>query len=295
MKSSRIALGGFGSLGRSAMAAMAAGLISRATGTRVTKSLKQLAAEDADRITWNGKVDAAKRNKNMGGSRVARVPKKRVLPSPSMSGCTVIGNLIYNYQVHSNNIMTPFTNQRALEYNRRVTGRTLDGMKAEAEHVHRARTKHQKKVSRMIGGRTLRVILQLSNHQRQYVEEKRDMEWRMWTPVDNGIWQYQVHDELFPYFMFNDEAGNLFEFDPAKLHFSNMDDCNQAMHLYIASLNAKTPEEHADAELAFTGFCELHGHTLQEHMSASAIEKAMTENPHVCDEDAGDENYALKG
>lgn len=221
-----------------------------------------------------------------------KTPAKKRLPVPTMSGATIIGDLIHNYQAHSNNIMSGFTGQRALEYKRRVVGRTLDGVKAEAEHLHRARQKHQKKVSRMIGGRTLRVILQLSTNQQQKADQKRTQEWQLWEPVGDGIWQYQVHDEKFPYFMFNDEAGNLFEFDPAKLHFSNVDDCNQALHLYAEWLNVggykepDSPEKEAaiqEAHQRFSMFCELHGHTLQ-----------AAENTISADE-AGDENYALEG
>lgn len=247
---------------------------------------RRLSAEAVEIAEWNDKVDAAKRQKNMHfrtGGYVKKMPKKRMLPAPSNRGATIIGDLIFNYQVHSNNVMTEFTGQRAKEYMRRVGGRTIDGVKAEAEHLHRARNKHQKKVSRMIGGRTLRVILQLSTNQQQRAEVKRNQDWQMWEPVENGIWQYQVHDEVFPYFMFNDEAGNLFEFDPAKLHFSNFDDCNQAMHLYVDTLNAKTEDEKAEANQAFTLFCELHGHTL-----------SAAENTISADE-AGDETYALEG
>lgn len=281
MRSSRIALAGLGS-----MAALAAGLISRSTGTSTGRTRHRTidyTGHEARRL-WNHKVDEAKAKKNITfGRRKEREPKRRVLPAPSKRGATIIGDLIFNYQVHSNNVMTEFTGQRAKEYMRRVGGRTIDGVKAEAEHLHRARNKHQKKVSRMIGGRTLRVILQLSTNQQQRAEVKRNQDWQLWEPVENGIWQYQVHDEVFPYFMFNDEAGNLFEFDPAKLHFSNFDDCNQAMHLYVDTLNAKTEDEKAEANQAFTLFCELHGHTL-----------SAAENTISADE-AGDETYALEG
>lgn len=247
---------------------------------------RRLSAEAVEIAEWNDKVDAAKRSKawKVGGPVVSLEEKRRTVePARKVGGATIIGNLIFNYQVHSNNVMTEFTGQRAKEYMRRVGGRTIDGVKAEAEHLHRARNKHQKKVSRMIGGRTLRVILQLSTNQQQRAEVKRNQDWQMWEPVENGIWQYQVHDEVFPYFMFNDEAGNLFEFDPAKLHFSNFDDCNQAMHLYVDTLNAKTEDEKAEANQAFTLFCELHGHTL-----------SAAENTISADE-AGDETYALEG
>lgn len=276
MRPSRIAMAGLGS-----MAALAAGLISRSTGTATGRSRHRTIdyTGHEERRLWNDKVDASRSMR----CRKATPPKKRVLPAPSNRGATIIGDLIFNYQVHSNNIMSPYTNQRALEYKRRIGGRSEAGVKREAEHQHRSRKKHQKKVSRMIGGRTLRVILQLSTNQQQRAEVKRNQDWQMWEPVENGIWQYQVHDEVFPYFMFNDEAGNLFEFDPAKLHFSNFDDCNQAMHLYVDTLNAKTEDEKAEANQAFTLFCELHGHTL-----------SAAENTISADE-AGDETYALEG
>lgn len=249
---------------------------------------------------WNDAVDAAKRSKawKVGGPVTSFEEQRRTVePARKVGGATVIGNLIFNYQVHSNNVMTEFTGQRAKEYMRRVGGRSIDGVKAEAEHLHRARNKHQKKVSRMIGGRTLRVILQLSTNQQQRAETKRNQDWQMWEPVENGIWQYHVHDEVFPYFMFNDEAGNLFEFDPAKLHFSNFDDCNQAMHLYVETLNARNgqgasfgragtmeaKERIEEADRAFTLFCELHGHTLQDATNT------------ISADEAGDENYALEG
>ena len=266
-------------------------------------------AQAAEIQKWNDAVDAAKRSKNwkVGGPVTSFEEQRRTVePARKVGGATIIGNLIFNYQVHSNNVMTEFTGQRAKEYMRRVGGRSIDGVKAEAEHLHRARNKHQKKVSRMIGGRTLRVILQLSTNQQQRAETKRNQDWQMWEPVENGIWQYHVHDEVFPYFMFNDEAGNLFEFDPAKLHFSNFDDCNQAMHLYVETLNARqgqgasfgragtveAKERIEEADRAFTLFCELHGKTLQE-TSAEDVKKAMTETPRI--EDAGDETYALEG
>ena len=235
--------------------------------------------EDAERESWNNKVNASRSMR----CRKATPPKKRVLPAPSNRGATVIGDLIFNYQVHSNNVMTPYTNQRALEYKRRVGGRTIDGVKAEAEHQHRARKKHQKKVSRMIGGRTLRVILQLSNNQQHKADVDRTRQWQLWEPIANGIWQYQVHDEVFPYYMFNDETGNLYEFDPARLHFSSVEDCNQAMHLYVDYINAKTQEEKDATEVAFKAFCEQHGHTLT----------AATNT--ISADEAGDENYALEG
>lgn len=243
---------------------------------------RRLSAEAVEIAEWNDKVDAAKRQKNMHfrtGGYVKKMPKRRMLPAPSNRGATIIGDLIFNYQVHSNNIMREFTNQRAQEFKRRVEGRSVDGVKAEAEHLHRTRSKHQKKVSRMIGGRTLRVILQLSISQQERAEIKREQDWKMWEPVGDGIWQYQVHDEIFPYFMFNDEAGNLFEFDPAELHFSTIDDCNQAVQLYVNTLNAKTAEEKADAEQAFTWFCEIHGRTL------------TAAGNYISADEAGDENH----
>jgi len=255
-------------------------------GKKSREDARQELMAAADRDDWNEKVDAKKRQKNMHfrtGGYVKEMPKRRVLPAPSNRGATVIGDLIFNYQVHSNNIMREFTNQRAMEYKRRVGGRTMDGVKEEAEHLHRARNKHQKKVSRMIGGRTLRVILQLSTNQQQRAEVKRNQDWQMWEPVGDGIWQYQVHDEVFPYFMFNDETGNLYAFDPAKLHFSSVEDCNQAMHLYVNYINAKTQEEKDAAEVDFKMFCELHGHTLT----------AATNT--ISADEAGDENYALEG
>lgn len=298
MRSSRIALAGLGS-----MAALAAGLISRSTGTvtgrnrSIGKSpafaapygktfTKQELLDQLDRDDWNHKVDEAKAKKNIAfrtGGYVKKMPKKRIQPAPSNRGATIIGDLIFNYQVHSNNIMTPYTNQRALEFKRRTGGRSEEGVKREAEHQHRSRKKHQKKVSRMIGGRTLRVILQLSNNQQYKADADRTRQWQLWEPIANGIWQYQVHDEIFPYYMFNDEAGNLYEFDPAKLHFSSVEDCNQAMHLYVDFVNAKTDEEKADAEQAFTWFCEIHGHTL------------TAAGNYISADEAGDENYALEG
>lgn len=250
---------------------------------------RRLSAQAAEIAEWNDKVDAAKRQKNMhfrtgGYVREFQFPKKtRMMPAPSHRGATVIGDLIFNYQVHSNNLMSAFTNQRALEFKRRTGGRSEEGVKREAEHQHRSRKKHQKKVSRMIGGRTLRVILQLSNNQQYKADADRTRQWQLWEPIANGIWQYQVHDEIFPYYMFNDEAGNLYEFDPAKLHFSSVEDCNQAMHLYVDFVNAKTDEEKADAEQAFTWFCEIHGHTL------------TAAGNYISADEAGDENYALEG
>lgn len=235
--------------------------------------------EDAERESWNNKVAASRPIR----SRKARTPKRRVLPAPSNRGATIIGDLIFNYQVHSNNVMNEFTCQRAKEYMRRVGGRSIDGVKAEAEHLHRARSKHQKKVSRMIGGRTLRVILQLSTNQQYKADADRTRQWQLWEPIANGIWQYQVHDEIFPYYMFNDETGNLYEFDPARLHFSSVEDCNQAMHLYVDYINAKTQEEKDATEVAFKEFCEQHGHTLT----------AATNT--ISADEAGDENYALEG
>jgi hypothetical protein len=123
----------------------------------------------------------------------------------------------------------------------------------------------------------------LSTNQQQRAEVKRNQDWQMWEPVGDGIWQYQVHDEVFPYFMFNDETGNLYAFDPAKLHFSSVEDCNQAMHLYVNYINAKTQEEKDAAEVDFKMFCELHGHTLT----------AATNT--ISADEAGDENYALEG
>ncbi|WP_324271095.1 hypothetical protein SOP91_00095 (plasmid) [Enterobacter hormaechei] len=283
------------------MAALAAGLISRSTGTATGRdrsigksptlaapygkiTTKQELLAQLDRDDWNDKVDAKKREKNITfGRRKERAPKKRMLPAPSNRGATIIGDLIFNYQVHSNNIMNEFTCQRAKEYMRRVGGRSIDGVKAEAEHLHRARNKHQKKVSRMIGGRTLRVILQLSNLQQYKADVDRTRQWQLWEPIANGIWQYQVHDEVFPYYMFNDETGNLYEFDPARLHFSSVEDCNQAMHLYVDYINAKTQEEKDATEVAFKEFCETHGHTLT----------AATNT--ISADEAGDENYALEG
>lgn len=261
---------------------------------------RRLSAEAVEIAEWNDKVDAAKRrNKNWKAGKLAKdvLPKKRMLPAPSHRGATVIGDLIFNYQVHSNNVMNEFTCQRAKEYMRRVGGRSIDGVKAEAEHLHRARNKHQKKVSRMIGGRTLRVILQLSNNQQYKADADRTRQWQLWEPVADGIWQYQVHDEVFPYFMFNDEAGELFELDPAKLHFGSVEDCNRAMHLYVETVNARhgkgtlfaragtmEAQERLDAaEKAFSDFCEQHGRTLT----------AATNT--ISADEAGDENYALEG
>lgn len=287
MKTSRIAMAGLGS-----MLGLAFGL----TSGRSTRKPAELAAPygktitrqellaSVDRDDWNDKVDAAKREKNATSiRRRGKAPKRRMLPAPSNRGATIIGDLIFNYQVHSNNVMTQYTNQRALEFKRRTGGRSEEGVKREAEHQHRSRKKHQKKVSRMIGGRTLRVILELSNLQQREQDTRKTRQWQLWEPIANGIWQYQVHDEIFPYYMFNDEAGNLYEFDPAKLHFSSVEDCNQAMHLYVDFVNAKTDEEKADAEQAFTWFCEIHGHTL------------TAAGNYISADEAGDENYALEG
>ena len=307
------ALAAMGNLGFSGLRiGRDAGKTKNATTRRTGRSPTRAApygVQAAEIRKWNDAVDAAKHSKarKVGGPATSfKEPRRTVEPARKVGGATVIGNLISNYQVHSNNVMTEFTGQRAKEYMRRVGGRSIDGVKAEAEHLHRARNKHQKKVSRMIGGRTLRVILQLSTNQQQRAETKRNQDWQMWEPVENGIWQYHVHDEVFPYYMFNDEAGDLFEFDPAKLHNSNFDDCNQAMHLYVETLTARHgqgasfgragtmegKERIEEADRAFTLFCELHGHTLQE-TSAEDVKKSMTETPRI--EDAGDETYALEG
>jgi hypothetical protein len=289
MRSSRIALGGFGYGGIAAIAAslgLSSGVVTgrnRSIG-KPTALAARYTAEAAAIETWNHKVDEAKARKNITfGRRKERSPKKRMLPAPSNRGATIIGDLIFNYQVHSNNVMNEFTGQRAKEYMRRVGGRSIDGVKAEAEHLHRARNKHQKKVSRMIGGRTLRVIQQLSNNQQQHFEEKRQHDWQLWTPIDNGIWQYQVHDEVFPYFMFNDETGNLFEFDPARLHFECVEDANVAAQYYVDWVNAKTESDKEAREKDFKDYCEQYGHTLT----------AATNT--ISADEAGDENYALEG
>lgn len=259
--------------------------------------------EDAERESWNNKVDAAKRGKNAAfGRRKTRSLKKRTHLAPSNVGCTVIQNLIHNYQAHSNSLMHGFTGQRAIEYKRRIVGRSIDGIKAEAEHLHRVRGKHSKRVSHMIGGNATGVVLSLCNIQQGSFDAKRTRDWSMWEPVAEGIWQYHVHDEILPYFMFNDEAGDMFEFDPAKLHFSSIEDCNRALHLYANWLNSGADQrlgtqEKIDARdaaaLELKQFCETVGHTLQD-VSQEDLQKAMQTAPSVDADCADDETYALR-
>lgn len=275
-----------------ALAAMATNAKVRIMKGRTVGKSPRFTAEYAAKAVeiqqWNDRVDAAKRDKNWGGSRAARLPKKRMLPAPSQRGATTVGDLIFNYQVHSASEMRPFTHQRAKEFNTRCKNRSAAGVKREAEHLHRVRGKLTKSVSRNIGGRTKRVIEQLVNRQNTFVDYTRASAWSCWEPIENGIWQYHLHDEYLPYFMFNDEAGELYEADPARLHFTSAEDCNTAIKLYAAWLNAHrggrvdTMGSKAAldaAEAAFKEFCESNGRTLEA----------------ISDDEAGDENYALEG
>lgn len=233
---------------------------------------------------WNKAVDEKNGLRHM--RRLAKHEAKGYGPDKSepvmgkaerrVKCATSIRDLIWNYQVHSRYLTDNFNVQRAHEFARRSGGRTMPAVKREAEFAHKARNSFTARVSAMIGGRTNRVILQLAETQQGRIEARRAASWGMWTPIDNGIWQYHAHDELFPYFMFNDESGELFEFDPAVLHFKSAQDCERALLLYVAGVNAANGPQRKEAEDAFKAFCEEFGGRL------------------VDVDAAGDETYALE-
>ena len=222
---------------------------------------------------WNKKVDQdkdAKLQKRLNAPRREKKPRLEVCRT--VRGATYIRDLIWNYQVHSSNVTAPATMQRRAEYYEiRRTGRSHQGIVAEAEHMHKAKKKFTRRVSENIGGRTLRVIERLIRLQDIHADNKRTADWANWDAVGDGIWQYGD----LPYFMFNDETGELFEYNPEKLHFPTMEICNEAIRLYAVCISRDKPE---DADQVFKDFCEQHGRTLV-----------------ASDEVAGDENYALEG
>jgi len=236
-------------------------------------------AAEIERREWNDKVDAAKRDKwqkkldAQSGKHVklAWRADDQNLPVNRTGGATFIRDLIWNYQVNSRNITKGMTGQRRAEFERRKVGRSEPALKAEAEFMHKAKKHSTKRVSARIGGRTLRVIERLIRLQDVHFENKRTADWAQWEAVGNGIWQYGES----PYFMFNDEAGELFQYDPAKLHFPTIEDCNEAIRLYAICISRDKP---ANADQVFKDFCEKHGRSLVDSD----------------DDAAGDENYALE-
>lgn len=221
---------------------------------------------------WNKKVDqdkGAKLQKRLNAPRREKKPSLELCRT--VRGATYIRDLIWNYQVNSRHITRKMALQRKAEYDRRDVGRSREGVKAEAFHMHKVKLLSTRSVSSNIGGRTLRVIERLIRLQDIHVDNKRTADWANWDAVGDGIWQYGD----LPCFMFNDETGDLFEYNPEKLHFPTMEICNEAIRLYAICISRDKPE---DADQVFKDFCEQHGRTLV-----------------ASDEVAGDENYALEG
>lgn len=263
---------------------------------------RQLDEQDEAIRLHNRQVDIAKREKwhrqmeNRNVYTRSTPPAARLMRT--VRGATDIRQLLAMYQAHSAAIRLPLTLQHKAEFPRRTAGRLQHGVIREAMQAAYVngdpakgdkRGKFRNRISDRVGGRCGKVCVDLANLQHQHYEEVRQQSWEAWSQTDSpNIW----YNASLDVYMFSDETGDLFDFDPTSLCFISIESAESALRAYISYLNSDLTEEDMRKTLEQYGIRAF----------PSTVENTTDDVlPFVVDEEeddnwlADDEVYALSG